>query len=906
MNLKTERGWGWGWKYRNKVAPIAATTTNSDVNVFDFYNISANNINYLIYSKSMYTYQIINGLKESFGMLDLCKNIQKSTLIKSTKHDLQHILYYHPALFARAVNIIKPNPEQNKIQEYIEQYCPLPEIIGEKMLKTNFNRAIKNGSILGKILHILKDSDRKIADIFYKCSRIIALYIISLRPKFLEEKITRYSDESDATYYEKWYSNTPKTGTMRASPVNVIDGLSNHNNSQDISSRETTQSTIVKNEQIDIDILSSVTTFNDSNKIKKHKSLSLRNKTKPKAFKNKSLSLNVKNLKKQNYQETFNRTVRDVPIHKPKGTSYQTTSQSCTCKDHIYRTRECKHMKALNCNIPPSGESYTKDHLVTKSNSLSYLWKIQSSELKRQLQITEVTITDGTYLKLFRKIQRTPGLTKHKPTVDYYIDGFHDRVHKGVLGLYQKKDIKFHSFVRTLKDTIKTINSSLMMISSNLLPYVKDAYSAIIMSYQNNKSLHHTIYYTYIKNIVISNENDRILKSWFQCAGPLLLKILQKYSGNGDLDNHLRKLLTTTLEDNLPVHKLELDYILKNVSAFRELDVNLTPLSVASLGQVHLATYKTSKQKAILKFIKPKVLYLLSCEYKTLPESNLSTDVKNYISFMFNQTIEECNFKDEAFNIRKGHEVYGSVFKNIKTIEPYDYWIKDLPIITMSVAEGVSLNSVLKTHDETVCKKIVPVFKDLIYLWILKSLFTSPGYAHVDLHPGNIMVEISSLTLTLIDFGNFIHIPGKIQCPIIQIILVHNKIVSDVVAPISGKVKKMLKYIQQLCNVKTTQSTETSIIKFYESEDRQLIGSLFQTIIDSLDSVGDCAFGAVSEFAKGLQLFERCWTSLLRVAKMEYVSLLDVFSERFAGENKNKNKLKQVASKLDLWHKTNC
>ena len=63
-----------------------------------------------------------------------------------------------------------------------------------------------------------------------------------------------------------------------------------------------------------------------------------------------------------------------IPIPQPIGGSYQTNSQSCTCQDHIFRKRECKHMKAFNCNmvaqqesIPISNEdSPSKDNLGMK------------------------------------------------------------------------------------------------------------------------------------------------------------------------------------------------------------------------------------------------------------------------------------------------------------------------------------------------------------------------------------------------------------------------------------------------------------------------------------------------------------------------------------------------------------
>lgn len=41
-----------------------------------------------------------------------------------------------------------------------------------------------------------------------------------------------------------------------------------------------------------------------------------------------------------------------VPSQTREGVTYQTTRTSCTCPDHVYRGRPCKHMRAVPTHRP--------------------------------------------------------------------------------------------------------------------------------------------------------------------------------------------------------------------------------------------------------------------------------------------------------------------------------------------------------------------------------------------------------------------------------------------------------------------------------------------------------------------------------------------------------------------------
>ena len=49
---------------------------------------------------------------------------------------------------------------------------------------------------------------------------------------------------------------------------------------------------------------------------------------------------------------TTTATAYTVPSHSRPGVAYQTTRTRCTCPDHVYRGRECKHMRAVPAHRP--------------------------------------------------------------------------------------------------------------------------------------------------------------------------------------------------------------------------------------------------------------------------------------------------------------------------------------------------------------------------------------------------------------------------------------------------------------------------------------------------------------------------------------------------------------------------
>jgi hypothetical protein len=981
----------------------------------DLYDLVFDNINRYIYDDDEIYLKII--LSDLAKNSDTCAKIQNMVLLQTIIPKKKHLVNYHPGLLARALHIIYKR--SSSVRNMIESYCPLPDIIPEGLLKTNFNRAIKNAMYIREVL----DKNRSNPELwinFYDCAKVVALYIVSLHPSFLNNKLTRGTHESNIHYLERWLQKGQKNNAkfLKAAPVHVFDKINNQGShtlkpsdfnipifSEDEHSLVSTQQKVPWNSaplplvvsmQQKVPWNSAPTVSNNTlafstNKksivrIPNNKFISIRlevdlikrNKRDIKImhtnFKyytetdtnpfhddeinsvnfywksvlcvqwkestiyfdfireiqlnntNGNLSENIKEDEYERYEKDnkvysrdiclklHNRGILEISLNPEENIPPYITQYSFNYS-HLNRNEIILVIAALETfpflkthfshflhggslstqYIKPIEKFFAKlaKGITPRKHLVKNLWKVQQLILNQRTKLISITIQNQLYIEAFKAVQS-------KDIVNMYdfqsrLTNVFKSVHSDDLEeLLQDNNKHFQLFHQQFVTIVDEMHSIIMKASVKFLPYVKDVYSIIILNYGMNQKLVQQIYFYYNKNQNIIDESDRLMISWIQGAGPMLLKILQKYVGMDGLDEKFAKLLNVALEDNSPLHDVEFSYLIKAIPNFNELKITTKPLSVASLGQVHRAVYKKNHTEAILKFIKPNTLYLLDCEFNVNRE--MSIDADKYLSFMFQQIIEECSFKKEVFNMNKGKETYGTFSQRIQTIFPFDVWMTDIPIMTMSVASGTSLHSVIKSNNEKVCRNIIPTFRDLIYLWTLKALFTTPGYAHVDLHPGNIMIDVSSLTLTLIDFGNFIHVQKKIQHPIISIIYFHNKIIKNVVNGnnIFRHIDKIAVHVGKLCNIRINSSIKDPLFNYYQRDNHDSVGDMLQVVIDNLETVGDCAKGEVTEFVKGLQLLERTWNSLCRVAKVKKMSTMNVFTEKL---KTNKGTYARIATK---------
>ena len=468
--------------------------------------------------------------------------------------------------------------------------------------------------------------------------------------------------------------------------------------------------------------------------------------------------------------------------------------------------------------------------------------------------------------------------------------------------LYSKRQQEYTEFEEKFNELNDEITTNMKENSQDFMPSVAEAYVRIIKSYGERKRVYDNYgdekdvnarlcnqmlkYLIYLK--YTESADKSLLNAFVGSAGPMALKVMQKYAEVRGLKDEYKRAFKMSYENNSAMTSTEFKYIrslLCDDPASSISHISSKPLSVASLGQVHYANIKASIDSstrydhAILKMIKPSALYYILCEACTssaplyhikdgkmadiVNKSRLMilasmTDVQKYIMYMMFGIIDEMNFNNEYKNIVKGSSVYADHANRLYTVEAYGTHNKVLPVLIMGIAPGTSLNTVIRSKNVALCEKIVTTMKTLIYKWVYTALLDPKGYAHVDLHSGNIFVDPSDGRVTLIDFGNFVTIPKKTQCLLLNVFLLHNTILVYTRLR-SIYIDKLIKAINKLCDIVAPATLQPVLRAFYESPKRDQLGELFKVILKHIATFGLCATGVTTDFSKGIDLLEKSW-----------------------------------------------
>ncbi len=180
-----------------------------------------------------------------------------------------------------------------------------------------------------------------------------------------------------------------------------------------------------------------------------------------------------------------------------------------------------------------------------------------------------------------------------------------------------------------------------------------------------------------------------------------------------------------------------------------------TPISTASLGQVHRAVLKTGKE-VVVKVQKPGITKIIEDDLKVIGKSvkllnEVNQDFKRYhiqgILDDFSENIRrELDYKEEAFNLE-------NIAKNLKDFEKIEFpnvynSYSSMKIITMDFIDGEkvsNLSPLRKTEIEG--EKIV----EELFKAYLKQILVD-GFIHTDPHLGNILL-INNNKIGIIDLG---------------------------------------------------------------------------------------------------------------------------------------------------------
>lgn len=241
--------------------------------------------------------------------------------------------------------------------------------------------------------------------------------------------------------------------------------------------------------------------------------------------------------------------------------------------------------------------------------------------------------------------------------------------------------------------------------------------------------------------------------------GPVYVKVGQFIAARKDFfPEHLTQELKN-LHDNVePLEYDDIMKVIKDESLDCFADVHHDALSVASIGQVHLATLKQGNTQVVLKIRKPNVkmqiendLNALNLSFKTacwmFPSNRMLADTYDIINQCETTLLSELDFSQEAKNmveLRKCMQEY-----NVR-----------IPRIVRSACSSKVL-----TMEYIPSQKIGEVSQDQEHLARMLSkavaiVAIKHGMIHGDLHQGNIGIRDGGIVLY--DCGSVLRPPIKV------------------------------------------------------------------------------------------------------------------------------------------------
>ncbi len=241
--------------------------------------------------------------------------------------------------------------------------------------------------------------------------------------------------------------------------------------------------------------------------------------------------------------------------------------------------------------------------------------------------------------------------------------------------------------------------------------------------------------------------------------GPAFIKAGQALSTRPDIVPAIALDELAQLQDQLPGFSSELamacikEDLQKNIDEIFE-DIDIEPVSAASLGQVHKAKLK-SGEKVAVKIQRPGLREQITLDLYIV--RNIAIWLKRYIGLIRSDLValidelgrrvfEEMDYINEANNAKKFKELHQD---NIKIAVPHifkEYTSKR--VLTMEWIDGVKLTNI----DDVKALGIDPYqMIDIGVNCSLKQLLEH-GYFHADPHPGNLLA-LPDGRLCYLDFG---------------------------------------------------------------------------------------------------------------------------------------------------------
>lgn len=250
----------------------------------------------------------------------------------------------------------------------------------------------------------------------------------------------------------------------------------------------------------------------------------------------------------------------------------------------------------------------------------------------------------------------------------------------------------------------------------------------------------------------------------FEKLGPIFVKLGQALSTRPDLLPENFSLELSKLQDQVPpfpVSEIHSKLAKHWGESWRELllDFDDKPLAAASIAQVHRATLKNGDE-VVFKVLRPGIRKKVERDLKLMHFLSgwLVRIQPRWRRFKPQQVVEEFSLSlnnelDLRFEAAHASQLKRN-FKNYKSLvvpSVYWDWVRE-DVLVLEYVEGIPIADVERLRDKGVdLKRLAEIGVEIFFTQVFRDLFF-----HADMHPGNILVDVSDVKnpkYIALDFG---------------------------------------------------------------------------------------------------------------------------------------------------------